>query len=74
MTGIKFTRQEIFDRDGWVCQICGASIDLALTYPDPFSASLDHKVPLARGGKHHPDNCQAAHLRCNLRKHLKVVV
>lgn len=58
----------VFDRDRWMCGICGTPVDQALTYPDPNSASLDHIVPLARGGHHTHANTQCAHLICNIRK------
>lgn len=61
-------RQEIFERDRWVCQLCGMRIPNSALYPDPLSASLDHILPLAEGGTHEPSNCQASHLRCNLAK------
>lgn len=67
--GRRFTRTEVFKRDGWVCQICGQDIHPATNYPDPLSASLDHVKPLSRGGAHSFSNCQASHLVCNLRKH-----
>lgn len=50
------------------CGICGDWIDPSVEYPDPMSKSLDHIVPLARGGAHCIENVQAAHLRCNLKK------
>ena len=55
----------VFERDGWVCGIC------ALPIPSG-SESLDHVVPLSRGGKHSYENVQAAHLLCNVRKQAKV--
>lgn len=58
----------VFARDGWCCQLCGGPIDATLRSPDPGSASVDHVVPLARGGSHTQDNVQAAHLGCNVRK------
>lgn len=64
-----FSPTEIFDRDSWRCGICGGRIAHRRAYPDPLSVSLDHVVPLARGGTHTRANTQAAHLRCNLRKH-----
>jgi DNA-directed RNA polymerase subunit M/transcription elongation factor TFIIS len=64
----KFGASEIFERDGWRCGICGAKIPRSLAHPHPMSVSLDHKVPLSKGGAHTRSNCQAAHLRCNLRK------
>ena len=44
-------------------------VDKDLMWPDPMSASLDHIVPLSRGGTHTLDNVQLAHLACNERKH-----
>lgn len=64
----RFTPEEIYDRDGWVCGLCRKPIDPALTWPDPGSASLDHVLPLAAGGDHTRENTQAAHLVCNVRK------
>ena len=67
----KFTREEVLDRDGWRCGICGKRIGKTYKHPHPRSASLDHVVPLARGGNHTLANAQAAHLECNLRKNAR---
>jgi 5-methylcytosine-specific restriction endonuclease McrA len=37
--------------------------------PDPMSPSLDHILPLSKGGTHEPRNVQLAHLGCNVRKY-----
>jgi hypothetical protein len=66
------TPGEIYERDGWVCQICGDAVSPSAAYPSPRSASLDHRTPLSAGGKHSRDNCQLAHLRCNILKHDKI--
>lgn len=53
-----------------VCYLCGEPIDAELTFPHPYSFSLDHEKPLS----HRPDlaldrsNAKAAHLVCNQRK------
>lgn len=60
-----FSPLEIFDRDSWICAICDRVIDPAAVFPDPWSASLDHRVPLSRGGKHTRENARATHLHCN---------
>lgn len=70
--GERISRRAIYERDKWMCQLCRKPIDVALKAPDPGSASLDHVIPLARGGKHSAANLQAAHLRCNLRKSANV--
>lgn len=63
----------VYERDRWVCQLCGESVGPLVKYPDPRSASLDHVLPLARGGDHTYDNVQLAHLSCNVRKGADVV-
>ena len=59
----------VFERDNWVCQICGRKINRKLKYPNPRSGSIDHIVPLSKGGNDSPINVQATHLRCNVGKH-----
>jgi 5-methylcytosine-specific restriction endonuclease McrA len=51
-------RRRLFDAAGGICAICGE----AMTFAD---ASIDHIVPLARGGKHERANLQVAHRVCN---------
>lgn len=58
---------EIRARDGNRCGLCGGKVS-DKPYPHPLSASLDHIVPLARGGSHEPANVHLTHLRCNLKK------
>lgn len=70
----RFSYGEIYERDQWKCQICGEAINREAQHPSPMSRSVDHRIPIARGGAHTRANCQAAHLRCNLRKHAKLVV
>lgn len=60
--------QEIFKRDGWRCQICSKKVNPKLKHPHLYSASLDHIVPLAKGGTHEKKNTQLAHLHCNISK------
>lgn len=64
-----FSNAEVFEADGWICQLCFEPVDPALPYPDPMSKSLDHRIPLADPrGTHMRDNAQLAHLTCNVRK------
>jgi 5-methylcytosine-specific restriction endonuclease McrA len=53
-----FTRFNLFLRDGFCCQYCGARADL----------TFDHVVPRSRGGLTSWDNVVAACAPCNLRK------
>lgn len=64
-----YRRMDIAERDGWRCGLCGCPILPFVRYPHPRSLSIDHVVPLSRGGPDAPDNVHATHLRCNLRKY-----
>ena len=52
---------KVRERDAGRCGICGEPVP-------PEKESLDHVVPLARGGEHSYANTQLAHLSCNKRK------
>ena len=57
-----------------VCGICGRPIDKELKYPHPLAASVDHIIPVSRGG--HPsdiENLQIAHWTCNRQKSDKMM-
>lgn len=68
---VKYRDIDILNRDCWVCQICGRKINKKLKWPDPYSKSIDHIVPLSKGGADAPVNLQATHLRCNMGKNNK---
>jgi hypothetical protein len=53
------------NRDGTDCSLCGDPIDLELRHPHLMRASVDHVVPVARGGTDDPENLKLAHLWCN---------
>lgn len=63
----------LLDLQGGACFLCSQPILSDIKHPDPMSLSLDHIMPLARGGSHSYDNCAATHLRCNLVKGVKSV-
>lgn len=60
--------EDLWAKSNGCCGICGETVDRALAWPDPLSASVDHITALSRGGIHAAENCQIAHLRCNMRK------
>lgn len=52
-----------------ICALCGKPVDFSLKFPHPMSPTIDHIVPISKGG--HPsdiDNLQLAHLSCNRAK------
>jgi 5-methylcytosine-specific restriction endonuclease McrA len=63
-----FVALDIFERDGWICQICGLHLDPEVKFPSNDSPSIDHIIPIALGGTHTLANVQAACMGCNRRK------
>ncbi|NQT11974.1 MAG: HNH endonuclease, partial [Planctomycetes bacterium] len=58
---VTFSRRNIFKRDRFTCQYCGAQ-------PGSEELTLDHVVPRSQGGESRWDNCVLACLACNKRK------
>lgn len=63
-----FYFSEIFRRDKWICKICDTPVDRTKTFPHHLSPSIDHIIPLCKGGPHRRFNVQCAHWICNIRK------
>lgn len=57
-------RAYVLARDRYVCWICNM----------PGANSVDHKVPIARGGGDELINLAAAHLSCNDSKGTRLIV
>lgn len=72
------SRVGIFRRDGWRCQLCGKKVlrkskrRRVSQRLHPRTASLDHIVPMVRGGPHVESNVQCACLGCNVRKNARL--
>jgi hypothetical protein len=64
-------RQRIYERDGWKCGVCHCKVNPSLKAPHPKSKTIDHIVPLSKGGTHEPRNVQLAHYGCNSRRGTK---
>ena len=62
------TLKALIERDNGVCQICGRPVDIndvkdghiRKNYP-----TIDHIIPLSKGGPHTWNNVQLAHMGCN---------
>lgn len=68
LPGGEYGRLEVYQRDGGLCGLCGEAIDLTVRYPHPRSFTIDHVLPLSKGGLDVLDNVQAAHFHCNTSK------
>ena len=49
----------LVERDGGRCGICRKKVSAA-------DASIDHVLPVSKGGAHSYANCRLVHLRCNI--------
>ena len=58
----------IFTRDKYRCHICGKKTDPKKSVPHPKAPTIDHLVPLAKGGTHEPANVATACFICNATK------
>ena len=56
---VPFSRRNVFIRDGYRCQYCGTT-DGRMT--------IDHIMPISKGGKNSFENCVACCQPCNTRK------
>ena len=59
------SRSQIFKRDNYTCKLCNEPLDMDAQPNDNRAPSLDHIVPLAKGGSPTMSNLQAAHRLCN---------
>lgn len=61
---VPFSKKNIMIRDSFVCQYCGSTEDL----------TIDHVMPLSRGGVSCFENCVTACKKCNARKANKTCI
>ena len=58
---VKFSRSNVFSRDNYVCQYCEKK------FPKN-DLTLDHVIPISKGGKHNPNNLQVVPQSWNIHK------
>jgi len=60
-THVRFSRSNVYLRDNGKCQYCGVHVERKLS-------TLDHVVPVSKGGKTTWENCTTACAPCNSAK------
>jgi len=58
----------IYRRDKGVCGICGLPVPYDNSPASNWGMTVDHVIPISRGGLHAKSNCQLAHRLCNSMK------
>jgi len=60
-------RLKVYKRDNWTCVSCGVKVERTKEYA-PHQASIDHIIPVSKGGSHTYDNVQTMCVTCNTLK------
>lgn len=58
----QFIRKQLINNNGAICELCNKPIE---TMKD---CTIDHIIPVSKGGLTTIENCQLAHKNCNQRK------
>jgi len=61
-------RLAIFERDAYICWICDEPCDPLAFVPEPNAATVDHLIPVSKGGQDDPGNLACAHFMCNSKR------
>jgi len=69
-----YIKEQIFNRDQWICQICFEPVPQNISYPDPLYPTIDHIIALSLGGPDIIVNIRLAHNRCNTSKRERLLV
>ncbi len=62
------SRRRVFESDSYRCHLCRRKTDTTKQVPHPRAPTIDHVIPLGRGGTHEPSNCRTACFQCNATK------
>jgi 5-methylcytosine-specific restriction endonuclease McrA len=71
---VRFRKDVVYERDGYVCQLCDKPVLRTVKYRlkdgkiHMRSPTIDHIIPMSRGGNHEISNCQTACFGCNCKK------
>lgn len=65
-SGEMFTIDDVGQRDGWRCHICGKKVRRDLSGMDPRGPTIDHLIPVVADGSDQLVNVALAHRQCNV--------
>lgn len=78
IVGPDINLKELFNRDSGICYLCGKPCDWSARDTEKNAVgkmypSIDHVVPLSKGGLHAWNNVRLAHVSCNAKKRDRTV-
>ena len=68
----KISIERLMKRDKNICYLCGDCVDINLDPNHNYYPSIEHVIPVSKGGTHTWDNVKLAHRKCNYLKSNKV--
>jgi hypothetical protein len=60
--------ERLIKRDKGICYLCNEKVNINVDSNDNFYPSIEHVIPIAKGGTHTWDNVKLAHRYCNMIK------
>ena len=57
--------KKVYERDKGICQICLLPVHMVKGVDNNWDGTIDHIIPISKGGKHCMSNCQLSHRICN---------
>lgn len=75
----RFPKSLVYERDNYICQLCNEPVLATAQYSKSDgkihmkSPTIDHIIPMSKGGDHTPHNCQTACFECNSKKGNRMV-
>jgi len=73
-----YTREHIFQRDGYDCYLCNTPVDLQANHVQgqpnwELYPHIEHVIPLSKGGDDTLENVKIAHAICNINKGIRLL-
>lgn len=65
--------EKILEAYGYICYLCNEPIDMKLPRTSKRGATVDHVIPLSKGGSDELENLRLTHWTCNRAKSNKLV-
>ena len=66
--GMRISADEIAERDNYICHLCNEFVDMSLPRTSGWGGTVDHLLPISKGGLDVMDNVKLAHWSCNRKK------
>jgi 5-methylcytosine-specific restriction endonuclease McrA len=71
---VPYEKEFIFRRDKYICYLCGETVNMDAHFGAPDSPTIDHIIPISKGGDDNQNNVRTAHYSCNSQKSNKDIL